>query len=125
MATPIELNNTDDNVSITVNTCDNRIEIELSPDTTDRFGSGTVFIASGNGFPTSPNATLPLNNYLRSLKNLNPKASSVILTVNCSNYAGGGEFSYQISGSGVSFDPVKHNLATYSSQMDSYKINLF
>ncbi|TQV86994.1 hypothetical protein [Aliikangiella coralliicola] len=125
MANPIALNNTDDNVSISVKNCDNQIEIKLSPDDPKFFGTGTVFVASGDGFATAPDAALPLNNYLRSLKSLNPNAKSVILTVISSNFAGGGSFSYSITGSGVSLAPVNYNLSTYTSQMDSYKVNLY
>jgi len=124
MASPIALKNTDVNVNIAVDACDNRIEIELSSDDPNGKGSATVFLASGNGFSTAPNATIPLSNYLRSLKALNPTVTNVVLTVNCSNFGGGGAFSYSITGAGVSLPTVKHGLPEYTSQMDSYRVNL-
>lgn len=125
MASPISLNNTNDNVVVSVRTADNFIQIFLSPDSTTTVGGAKIYEASGNGMPTSPSATLPLNNYLISFKSLNPGARSVVLTVCYGNYAGSGGFAYSITGPGISLPTVSANLASFTSRMDAYTVNLF
>jgi hypothetical protein len=125
MATPISLNNTNDNVIVSVRTADNFIQIFLSPDSSTTVASAKVYEASGFGIPTSPSATLPLNNYLISFKALNPGARSVTLTICYGNYSGSGGFSYSITGPGVSLPTVNANLSAFTSRMDAYTVNLF
>lgn len=125
MATPIALNNTNDNVVISITTADNFIQVYLSPDSANTFGSAKIFDASGNGMPTSPSATLPLTNYLHSLKALNPGATNAILVVCYGNYGGAGGFAYSIAGPGVSLSPIHQSLSPYTSRIDAYTINLF
>lgn len=125
MATPISLNNTNDNVVVSVRTADNFIQIYLSPDSITTVGAAKIFEATGNGMPTSPSATLPLNNYLISFKSLNPGARSAVLTVCYGNYSGSGGFAYSITGPGISLPTVSTNLASFTSRMDAYTVNLF
>jgi len=125
MANPISLNNTNDNVVVSVRTADNFIQIYLSPDSATTVGGAKIYEASGNGMPTSPSATLPLINYLISFKALNPGARSVILTVCYGNYSGSGGFSYSITGAGISLPTVSTNLAAFTSRLDAYTVNLF
>jgi hypothetical protein len=124
MATPVPLNNTNDNVVVSVRNADNFIQIWLSPDSITTVGAAKIYEASGNGMPTSPSATLPLNNYLITFKSLNPAARNVLLTVSYGNYSSSGGFSYSITGPGVSLT-VSTNLSSFTTRMDAYTLNLF
>lgn len=125
MANPISLNNTNDNVVVSVRTADNFMQIYLNPDSTSTVGGAKIFEATGNGMPTSPSATLPLNNYLITFKSLNPGARSVILAVCYGNFSGSGGFAYSITGPGVSLPTVSTNLSAFTSRIDAYTVNLF
>jgi hypothetical protein len=110
MATPIALNNTNNNVIVSVRTADNFIQLWLNPDSITTVASAKIFEASGQGLATSPSATLPLNNYLISFKSLNPAARTAVLTVLSGNYASSGGASYSITGSGITLPTVSFNL---------------
>ncbi len=125
MATPTQLNNTSNDVTIAVPNADNFVTIQLNPDSTNTYGSITVFAQDQNGFGASVNATLPLSTYLSSFKSLNPNVSSVVVTFNFGNYAGGGAIAYTISGGGMTTVSYSNDLSAYTSQMNAYLINVF
>jgi hypothetical protein len=125
MATPVLLNNTSNSVTIGVSQADNFISIYLNPDSTSLIGSVKVFESFANGMAGGPNATLPLSNYLAAMKKLNPSVTNIVLVVSAANYAGGGGIAYTISGSGITLPAVNLNLATYTSQLNAYQINIF
>lgn len=125
MATPTQLNNTSNDVTITVPNADNFINIQINPDSTNTYGSITVFAQDQNGFGAAVNASLPLSTYLSAYKSLNPSTTSVVLTFTFGNYAGGGAIAYNISGGGMTTVSYSNDLAAYSSQMNAYLINVF
>ncbi len=125
MATPTQLNNTSNSVTIAVPSADNFISIKINPDSTNTYGSITVFDQDQNGFGASVNATLSLSAYLSSFKSLNPSATSVVLSFTFGNFAGGGAIAYNISGGGMTAVNYSNDLAAYTSQMNAYLINVF
>lgn len=125
MATPTQLNNTSNSVTIAVPNADNFITIQLNPDSPNTYGSILVFAQNQNGFGASVNASLPLSAYLSSYKALNPSATSVVLTFTFGNYNGGGAIAYNISGGGMTTVSYSNDVANYTSQMNAYLINVF
>lgn len=118
------LNNTSNNVTITVAVADNLMSIYLNPDLSPVNGFTQVyetlnFGAAGTG------ATLSLQGYLNAYKSVNRNARSVALVICMSNFEGGGSCNYKIAGPGISLTAQTPGLPGWSSQMDSYVVNLF
>lgn len=122
----IPLNNTTNNVTINVTAADNTMAINLSPDSTNTsHGTVLVYESFQNGMGVGLGASLDLTGYLSGFKSLNPGLSSIQLTFTYSNYNGPGSYAYFITGAGITLFPQAGSLNQFTSQMDSYLVNIF
>ena len=118
------LNNSSNDVTISVAVADNQIAIYLNPDISSVKGAMTVYENTNFGAP-GLNTTLGLGGMLSAFKHANPGAKSVVLAIIMSNYEAGGQFNYKITGNGINLPGQTPNLPSWTSMMDSYVVNLF
>jgi hypothetical protein len=114
-------------VTIEVSIADNFLSIYLNPDTSGPGlvkGFVKVYESLVADFESGVTASIDITNYLKGFKALNPTVSSVVLAFCLSNFAGSGPYAYSISGQGIKLLPQSGNLAAWTSQMDSYIINI-
>lgn len=121
----ISLNNSTNDVTITVTAADNTMAINLNPDGTTNHGSVLVYESFQNGMGVPLNVSINLSSYLQGFANLNPGLTNVQLTFTYSNYNGPGPYAYAITGSGITLSPQSGSLNPFTSAMDSYLINIY
>lgn len=120
------LNNSSNDVTITVNNADNALTIYLNPDQSNVNGFVKVYETLNFGGP-SINATISLQGFLDAFNASNSSANpkTVELVIVMSNFAGPGNFNYTISGSNISLGNQQVNLTSWTSQTDSYIISFY
>lgn len=119
-----QLTNSDNGVSVNVLFADNKLEIYLNPDLSGVTGFAKAY-ETINFSAINTNSVLDISGYLRAFKQANPGATSVVMAVCMSNFIGGGNFSYTITGNGISLVPQSPSLSQWTSQIDSYVVNIY